>query len=108
VLAAEGYPQAPVLNDAITGIADAEATRAVVFHAGTKCSGGNLTTNGGRVLGVTASGPTLREAIDSAYRAASKVTFRGMQYRRDIGVKGLKRWQLTGAYRNRSVTRVNG
>jgi phosphoribosylamine--glycine ligase len=108
VLAAEGYPQAPVLNDAITGIADAEATGAVVFHAGTKCSGGNLTTNGGRVLGVTASGPTLREAIDSAYRAASKVTFRGMQYRRDIGVKGLKRWQLTGAYRNRSVTRVNG
>jgi phosphoribosylamine--glycine ligase len=92
VLAAQGYPQAPVLNDSIAGITEAEAAGAVVFHAGTKCIDGDLITNGGRVLGITASGPTLQEAIDSAYRAASNVSFRGMQYRKDIGAKGLKRW----------------
>jgi phosphoribosylamine--glycine ligase len=91
-LAASGYPDTPRTNDAISGIADAEATGATVFHAGTKLAGNQLVTNGGRVLGVTAAGETLQTAIDHAYRAVSKVSFAGMQYRRDIGQKGLKRW----------------
>jgi phosphoribosylamine--glycine ligase len=92
VLAADGYPVHPCLGDAITGIQDAEAAGAVVFHAGTAVSGGQLVSSGGRVLGVTASGPTLPSAIDRAYAAAAHVHFKGMQMRRDIGKKGLTRW----------------
>lgn len=91
-LAAAGYPEAPRLGDAISGITAAEATGATVFHAGTKMNGDQLVTNGGRVLGVTASGETLQAAIDAAYLAASKIQFAGMHYRKDIGQKGLKRW----------------
>jgi phosphoribosylamine---glycine ligase len=92
VLAAEGYPGHPRLGAAITGIEEAEAAGAVVFHAGTADSDGQLITSGGRVLGVTASGPTLQSAIDSAYAAAAHVRFKGMQLRRDIGKRGLARW----------------
>ena len=92
-LAAAGYPDAPRLGDAITGIADAEATGATVFHAGTKWAGDQLVTNGGRVLSVTAGGDTLQSAIDVAYLAASKIHFAGMHYRKDIAQKGLRRTQ---------------
>lgn len=92
VLAAEGYPNAPMAGDAITGIADAEATGATVFQAGTKQKCGQLFTGGGRVLGVTAGGETLPYAVEQAYAAAEKIHFRGMQYRKDIGRKGLRRW----------------
>jgi phosphoribosylamine---glycine ligase len=91
-LASAGYPDAPRVGDAITGIAEAEATGAIVFHAGTRQRNGNLVTSGGRVLGVTAGGGSLPEAIDRAYVAAAKVHFDGMQYRKDIGRKGLGRW----------------
>jgi phosphoribosylamine---glycine ligase len=91
-LASAGYPDAPRVGDAITGIAEAEATGAIVFHAGTRQRNGNLVTSGGRVLGVTAGGGSLPEAIDRAYVAAAKVHFDGMQYRKDIGCKGLGRW----------------
>ena len=91
-LAAAGYPDAPKTGDAITGIADAEATGATVFHAGTKRRDGELVTSGGRVLGVTAGGKSLPDAIQSAYTAAERVHFDGMHYRKDIGRKGLKRW----------------
>ena len=91
-LAAAGYPDAPKTGDTITGIADAEATGATVFHAGTKRLDGELVTSGGRVLGVTAGGETLPEAIDRAYAAAARVHFAGMHYRKDIGHKGLRRW----------------
>jgi phosphoribosylamine--glycine ligase len=91
-LAAEGYPDTPKLGDVITGIAEAEATGATVFHAGTKSEGGDLVTSGGRVLGVTAGAGDLRTAIDRAYAAAGKINFRGMHYRRDIAQKGLRRW----------------
>jgi phosphoribosylamine--glycine ligase len=64
----------------------------VVFQAGTKRSNGDLQTAGGRVLGVTTSGETLQTAIDNAYRAVREIHFDGMQYRNDIGAKGLKRW----------------
>ncbi len=92
VLAAEGYPDKPRAGDPIHGIAAAEATGATVFHAGTKRAGGVLVTGGGRVLGVTAGGATLQSAIDNAYLATGKLQFRGMQYRKDIGQKGLPRW----------------
>ncbi len=92
VLAAHGYPGQVRTGDEITGIEAAEAEGAVVFHAGTKRTNGRLVTSGGRVLGVTASGATLPEAIENAYRAAGKIRFEGMHYRSDIGRKGLKRW----------------
>lgn len=92
VMAAEGYPGKPAAGDAISGIAEAEAEGCVVFQAGTKMAGGELVTAGGRVLAVTASGPTLPATIAKAYRGVEKIAFRGMQYRRDIGGKGLKRW----------------
>lgn len=92
VLAAQGYPHAPMSGDAITGIAEAEAMGATVFQAGTKQKCGQLFTSGGRVLGVTAGGETLPYAIEQAYAAVEKVQFRGMHYRKDIGQKGLRRW----------------
>jgi phosphoribosylamine--glycine ligase len=92
-LAASGYPEAPQLGAAISGIAQAEATGATVFQAGTKQDGEQLVTNGGRVLGVTAGGDTLQNAIEAAYLATSKIHFDGMHYRKDIGQKGLERWR---------------
>lgn len=92
VLAAQGYPETPRTGDAITGIAEAEATGATVFHAGTRRQSDSLVTSGGRVLGVTAGAETLPEAIKHAYAAVEKIRFDGMQYRRDIGRKGVSRW----------------
>lgn len=92
VLAAAGYPGKVRTGDAITGFAGAEAAGATVFHAGTRTDGEAIVTSGGRVLGVTHSGATLQQAIDNVYRACDHVQFDGMQIRRDIGRKGLKRW----------------
>jgi phosphoribosylamine--glycine ligase len=92
VLAAANYPGKPRLGDPISGLAEAEAAGAIVFHAGTALAENHILTAGGRVLGVTASGDTLPEALDSAYRAAGHIAFDGMQRRNDIGAKGLKRW----------------
>jgi phosphoribosylamine--glycine ligase len=95
VMAAAGYPGMPRKGDFITGIEQAEALGATVFHAGTKATPEGLVTAGGRVLGVTASGDTLDAAIQHSYTAVEKIRFEGMQYRRDIGHKGLKRWGRT-------------
>ena len=85
VLAAAGYPEAPRTGDAIEGLSEAQAEPGVcVFHAGTARSGANVTTSGGRVLGVTAKGATLREAHTRAYAAVERIRFAGAQYRRDI------------------------
>jgi phosphoribosylamine--glycine ligase len=85
VLATGGYPEKPKLNDTIKGVADAEALEGItVFHAGTARSEGRLATAGGRVLAVTAVAPTLEDARARAYEAAGKISFDGMQYRRDI------------------------
>ena len=70
----------------------AEALGATVFHAGTKLADGQLITSGGRVLGVTASGNTLADAIKHAYQAVGEIHFEGMHFRSDIGAKGLGRW----------------
>jgi phosphoribosylamine--glycine ligase len=91
VLASGGYPGAFPTGKAIHGIEDAEAAGTTVFHAGTKVDSNGPVTAGGRVLGVTASGATLSEAIDNAYRGVDKISFEGMHYRRDIGRKGLRR-----------------
>jgi len=90
VLAAEGYPGTPRRGDAIRGID--EVTNGVVFQAGTEVDLYGIRTAGGRVLGVTSSGPDLAGAIRNAYDGVAKIHFDGMHYRRDIGQKGLKRW----------------
>jgi phosphoribosylamine--glycine ligase len=92
VLAAHGYPSKVRNGDVIHGIEAAEARGATVFQAGTKAGSRGLETAGGRVLGVTASAPDLRSAIDSAYAAAREIRFDGMQFRSDIGAKGLRRY----------------
>ena len=93
VLAASGYPGTVRTGDAITGIeACVKECRAQVFHAGVQSGPHGLETSGGRVLGVTASGPDLPTAIENTYAAVQKIHFAGMQYRKDIGNKGLKRW----------------
>lgn len=92
VLAAHGYPGTVRTGDPISGIEDAEKTGATVFQAGTRMGAHGLETAGGRVLGVTHSGATLQQAIDHAYAACARIHFDGMQIRRDIGRKGLKRW----------------
>ena len=91
-LAAQNYPETPRTGDIITGIEEAEATGATVFHAGTKMNGEHLVTNGGRVLGVTSTAETLQAARAAAYSAAAKIHFDGMHFRKDIGAKGLVRW----------------
>jgi phosphoribosylamine--glycine ligase len=88
VLAAQGYPGNVRTGDLI----DINDTPAQVFHAGTKLGPHGLETSGGRVLGVTASGPDLAAAIANAYAGVDKIHFDGMHYRHDIGSKGLKRW----------------
>ncbi|MBI2962271.1 MAG: phosphoribosylamine--glycine ligase [Deltaproteobacteria bacterium] len=92
VLAAEGYPGDVAQGDEISGLEQLRDWRhGVVFHAGTTRRDGRLVTAGGRVLGVTALGATLGEAVDHAYRAAGAVRWRGMQYRKDIGARALGR-----------------
>ncbi|HLI09037.1 MAG TPA: phosphoribosylamine--glycine ligase [Ktedonobacteraceae bacterium] len=89
-LAAGGYPGKYRTGLPISGIAEANRIAGVrVFHAGTALHGGQLVTAGGRVLSVAAHGPTLQEALDKAYEAASYISFEGMHYRRDIGHRGL-------------------
>ena len=83
VLASGGYPVAYEKGKEITGLD--QVTDAVVFHAGTKKQDGKFLTNGGRVLGVTAVAPTLREAVVKAYAAAGPVSFEKMHFRTDIG-----------------------
>jgi phosphoribosylamine--glycine ligase len=93
-MAAHGYPGQVRTGDAITGL-DACAGlpgRVQVFQAGVKTGGSGLETAGGRVLGVTASGEDLRSAMVNAYAAVGKIHFDGAHWRRDIGMKGLKRW----------------
>jgi phosphoribosylamine--glycine ligase len=92
VMASAGYPGDPETGKKIEGLAEASAMPNVaVFHAGTRRQGDAIVTSGGRVLGVTATGADLQQAIDRAYEAVNKIYFEGAQYRRDIGAKGLRR-----------------
>jgi len=92
VLASGGYPEAYRTGLLITGISQAEAMPGVsVFHAGTRLTQtGELVTAGGRVLGVTAVGDTLSQAIRSAYLAAEAISFEGAHMRGDIGARALE------------------
>jgi phosphoribosylamine--glycine ligase len=89
VLASKGYPDSYPKNDEIGGL-DSTNDHVVVFHAGTKKEGNKILTNGGRVLGVTALGESLQEAISNAYAAVEKISWKNMYYRKDIGKKGLQ------------------
>jgi phosphoribosylamine--glycine ligase len=95
VLASGGYPGGYETGKPITGVEAAEASGAVVFHAGTRIGAAGLETSGGRVLGVTARGRDLREAIRSAYAAVKQVHFDGMHFRNDIGRSGIARQART-------------
>ena len=86
VLASGDYPERGDSGTPIEGIEDAEATGALVFHAGTARHGGRLVTNGGRILNVTALGDDLPAARAQAYEAVSRISFAGMRFRRDIGL----------------------
>ncbi|WP_433228597.1 phosphoribosylamine--glycine ligase [Actinomadura formosensis] len=89
VVAAEGYPAAPVKGDEITGLGEAaRVPGAYVLHAGTKLGGeGRLVANGGRVLNVVGTGPDLAAARATAYAAVSKIALRGSHHRGDIALK---------------------
>lgn len=90
MLASGGYPGKYEKGLPISGIQEAEKMDdVIIFHAGTKIDGGGLVTNGGRVLGVTATGETLKSALNKAYSAIKLIHFQGMQYRKDIGAKSL-------------------
>jgi phosphoribosylamine---glycine ligase len=84
VLAAGGYPASGDTGTPIEGVEDAVADGALVFHAGTALKDGRLVTNGGRLLGVTATGATLADARQQAYAAADAVRIRGARRREDI------------------------
>ena len=84
VLAAGDYPARGDSGSTITGVEEAEASGALVFHAGTALHDGRLVTNGGRILNVTALGDSIAAARDAAYAGAAHIDFPGMQYRTDI------------------------
>ncbi len=87
VLTAGAYPEGKDVGSAIVGVDDAEALGALVFHAGTARRGGDLVTNGGRILNVTGVGEDLEQARALAYEAAAAISFDGVRYRRDIAME---------------------
>ncbi len=89
IAASKGYPGDVEKGKEIQGLGSLTDQDIVVFHVGTKQDGDRLVTNGGRVLGITATGENLRTALKKAYEALGQVSFDGMQYRRDIGAKSL-------------------
>jgi phosphoribosylamine---glycine ligase len=95
VMAAGGYPGDYAGGDVITGI-EAANTLGKVFHAGTRQVGDDLVTSGGRVLGVTAMGQTVREAQARVYKMVQKINFANAQYRTDIGYRAIAREENAG------------
>ena len=89
VLAAGGYPGSYEKGQVISGLAEAQREGAAVFHAGTAGREGEVVANGGRVLGITATGADIVQAVNKAYEAVRKVSFKGMHYRRDIAYRAL-------------------
>ena len=87
VMAAKGYPSSYEKGKEISGLNSDENRQVVVFHAGTKLENGKVLTNGGRVLGVTALGSDINQAIKNAYSAVDKIKWDGIHYRKDIGNK---------------------
>ena len=91
VLASGGYPGSYMKGAPIHGLEEAEATGALVFHAGTAEKNGKIVTDGGRVLGVVAESDNIRAAVDKAYEGVKKIHFQGVQYRNDIAHMALER-----------------
>jgi phosphoribosylamine---glycine ligase len=92
VMAAGGYPGSYKKGMPISGLSTARRMKdVVVFHAGTSKKDGKIVSSGGRVLGVTALGDTIEKAISKAYSAVSKISWKNVYYRKDIGKKALKR-----------------
>jgi phosphoribosylamine--glycine ligase len=88
VLASGGYPGKFETGKRIDGLTDVQQIIGVkILHAGTRLSEGKLLTSGGRVLGVTAAGRTLEDALATVYNAAARIRFEGMHYREDIGAQ---------------------
>jgi phosphoribosylamine--glycine ligase len=91
-MASGGYPGSYEKGRVISGLEEAaRVDDAFVFHAGTALQGGKVVTNGGRVLGVTALGKGIGEAIAKAYEVVGKISWEGVHFRKDIGQKALKR-----------------
>lgn len=90
VLASGGYPGSYEKGKVIKGL-DQVSPETMVFHAGTAKKDGEIVTAGGRVLGVTAVGPDILAAIKSAYKTVEKISFDGMQYRKDIGRRAIEK-----------------
>jgi phosphoribosylamine--glycine ligase len=96
VLAAEGYPGSYATGWPITGLEEASRREKTwVFHAGTTLKDGQVATNGGRVLGVTARGTSIAAAIEQAYHAVRDIHWPGVHYRRDIGHRALQHQTLS-------------
>ncbi len=95
VIASGGYPGSYEKGHEITGLDEANAVKdTVVFHAGTALDNGKVVASGGRVLGVTALGDTVEAAINTAYEACGKISFKNCFMRKDIGAKALKRMAI--------------
>ena len=93
IMASGGYPKSYPKGIEITGLTDGQLDGVTVYHAGTKLQDGKLVTAGGRVLGVTALGNDLQDALNKSYAAVGKIHFDGAHYRKDIGAKALKALQ---------------
>ncbi len=87
VMTAKGYPGSYEKGKEISGLSLDKNQQAVVFHAGTKLDNGKVLTNGGRVLGVTAAGSDLKDAIKNAYSEVDKIKWDGIHFRKDVGSK---------------------
>ena len=97
VMASGGYPGEFQAGKRIEGLSAAESVPGVVvFHAGTRAEGANYYTSGGRVLGVTATGPDLDSAIHTCYDAIGRIRFEGAHFRSDIGVQGVTKTRAAG------------
>ena len=90
VVAAAGYPEEPRKGDVIAGLPK-PTPDCRVFHAGTRLDSKTVVTNGGRVLCVTALGDSVKMARTRAYEALERIRFEGMQYRKDIGHRAMKK-----------------
>ena len=91
IIASGGYPGSYEKGKEISGLGEAAAAGAIVFHCGTKTADGKILTSGGRVLSVTGMGATLREAVDKAYAGVGKIAFDKMFYRKDIAHRAFDR-----------------
>lgn len=90
IMASGGYPKSYPKGIEITGLSNGQLDGVTVYHAGTKLQDNKLVTSGGRVLGVTALGDTLENALKKSYDAVKKIHFEGAHYRRDIGKRALE------------------